>query len=230
DRIQQSVLFVQNQSKQDVLHQILAGSEVGQTLVFTKTKRGANKVTEELAAAGIRASVIHGNKSQAARQKALQQFRDDRVRVLVATDVAARGIDVSGITHVINFDVPVEAESYVHRIGRTGRAGADGTAMTLCSNQENRELRAIEKFLGANIPVDPEFPRPEREPGRPRNRSGSGSGSRSRSRFKGKDSSRSSNPRPGTGSMEKSAENGTQRRRVKKKPSRKGGFTRALKG
>ena len=119
-------------------------------------------MTKKLQETGVRASVIHGNKSQAARQRALQHFRDDRVQVLIATDVAARGIDVDRITHVVNFDVPIEAENYVHRIGRTARAGADGIAMTLCSDQEHRELRAIEKFLGERIPVDPAFGPPRR--------------------------------------------------------------------
>jgi len=102
---------------------------------------------------GINATAIHGNKSQAARQRALIAFRNDRIKVLVATDVAARGIDIDGVTHVVNFDMPSEPESYVHRIGRTGRAGADGIAVSLCSPEENSDLKAIERLIGKRVPV-----------------------------------------------------------------------------
>jgi ATP-dependent RNA helicase RhlE len=121
--------------------------------VFTRTKRGANKVCETLEIAGHRANALHGNKSQPQREKALDQFRSGRARVLVATDIAARGIDVTGVSHVVNFDVPMEPESYVHRIGRTARAGAAGHAITFCDGSERGTLRAIERLIGGPIPV-----------------------------------------------------------------------------
>ncbi len=152
-RIEQRVLFVSRKEKQDSLRKILTGSNVDRAIVFTRTKRGANMVTQRLSRNGIEAAAIHGNKSQNARQRALDAFKNNQIQVLVATDVAARGIDIDGVTHVINFDVPVEPESYVHRIGRTGRAGADGIALTFCSRDEEHDLRAIEKLIGMKIPV-----------------------------------------------------------------------------
>ena len=113
---------------------------------------GASVVCDRLRRTGITAAVIHGNKSQSARQQALESFRSREVSVLVATDIAARGIDIDGISHVINFDLPVDAESYVHRIGRTGRAGADGIALSFCTDDEYDTLRSIEKLLGRTIP------------------------------------------------------------------------------
>ncbi|MCA9112914.1 MAG: C-terminal helicase domain-containing protein, partial [Planctomycetaceae bacterium] len=138
----------------------LNGPEVDRTLVFTKTKRGANLLADKLVRYGIRATAIHGNKSQSARQRALDAFRRKQVNVLVATDVAARGIDIDGITHVVNFDLPVEPENYVHRIGRTGRAGAAGIALTFCSSHERRELRAIEQLIGMKVPPAENQPEP----------------------------------------------------------------------
>jgi ATP-dependent RNA helicase RhlE len=152
-KIQQLVHFVPRKAKQDLLQQILDAPEVVQALVFTKTKRRANVVTKRLIRSGVGAAVIHGNKSQGARQRALADFRSGRARVLVATDVAARGIDIDGITHVINFDIPIEAEAYVHRIGRTGRAGADGIALSFCSPEERGELRAIERLISQKVQV-----------------------------------------------------------------------------
>jgi ATP-dependent RNA helicase RhlE len=147
ERIQQQVLFVDRGEKQEILRQLLALDDVERAIVFTRTKRGANVVADKLLKSGITAVAIHGNKSQNARQRALEAFRRQDVRVLVATDVAARGIDIDGITHVVNFDMPVEAESYVHRIGRTGRAGAAGIALSFCTNEEYEELLAIEKLI-----------------------------------------------------------------------------------
>ena len=147
ERIQQQVLFVDRSEKQEILRQLLALDDVERAIVFTRTKRGANVVADKLLKSGITAVAIHGNKSQNARQRALESFRRQDVRVLVATDVAARGIDIDGITHVVNFDMPVEAESYVHRIGRTGRAGADGIALSFCTSEEYEELLAIEKLI-----------------------------------------------------------------------------------
>lgn len=151
-KIKQGVLFVERGAKQSLLKRLLQASDVDRAIVFTKTKRGANRVAEKLVRSGIRATAIHGNKSQCARQRALTDFRSNQVQVLVATDVAARGIDVDGVTHVVNFDIPVDPESYVHRIGRTGRAGAEGIALSLCSSDERRELREIEKLIGKKVP------------------------------------------------------------------------------
>ncbi len=162
-QIEQWVLFLQKGEKQKMLRQILAGDGVHRTIVFTRTKRGANLVTEKLAKSGIKAAAIHGNKSQGARQRALSAFRNNQVHVLVATDVAARGIDIDGITHVVNFDLPNEPESYVHRIGRTGRAGAAGTALSFCCPNEQPELRAIERLIGQKVPV--RGGRPAADPG-----------------------------------------------------------------
>jgi ATP-dependent RNA helicase RhlE len=127
-------------------------------MVFTQMKHQANKVVDVLNRAGFESAAIHGNKSQGARTRALDGFKSGKVRVLVATDVAARGIDVDDVTHVINFDLPVEAETYVHRIGRTARAGASGDAVSFCSPPEISYLREIEKLIGRDIPVDLEHP------------------------------------------------------------------------
>ncbi len=152
-KIQQKVLFVERRGKQELLKKLLRADDVERALVFTKTKRTANVLTEKLVKSGIQATAIHGNKSQNARQRALEAFRCKRVQVLVATDVAARGIDIDGITHVVNFDLPIEPEGYVHRIGRTGRAGADGIALSFCSRSEQSELLAIEKLIGQKVPI-----------------------------------------------------------------------------
>ena len=130
--------------------------------MFTRTKRGANTVAGKLEQAGIESAVIHGNKSQNARQRALDAFRNKKVRILVATDVAARGIDIDDVTHVVNYDMPNEPEAYVHRIGRTGRAGADGIAISLCGGEELDELRAIEMLIGTRIPRDANQVEPKR--------------------------------------------------------------------
>ena len=126
---------------------------MARVIVFTRTKHGANKVAEHLAQTGVVAEAIHGNKSQSARQKALDNFRRGRARVLVATDIAARGIDVDGITHVVNFELPEVPESYVHRIGRTARAGNDGMALSFCGADERHLLRDIERTIGRSIQV-----------------------------------------------------------------------------
>jgi ATP-dependent RNA helicase RhlE len=154
--IDQRVMFVERAQKQALLHKVLKAGNVGQALVFTRTKHGANTVSERLTRNGINAAALHGNKSQTARQHALDAFRCEKVRVLVATDLAARGIDVDGITHVINFEMPHEPESYVHRIGRTGRAGASGIALSFCSAGERAELRAIERLIGQKVLIDRE--------------------------------------------------------------------------
>ncbi len=151
--IDQRIVFVERRAKTGLLKRILTGDGVESALVFTKTKRGANALADKLLRRGVTAAAIHGNKSQAARQHALSEFRSKRVQVLVATDVAARGIDIDGISHVFNFDLPDDPANYVHRIGRTGRAGATGTAFSFCASHEHSELRAIEKLLGAKVPI-----------------------------------------------------------------------------
>jgi ATP-dependent RNA helicase RhlE len=148
EKIEQHVAFVANSDKPHALRQLLCTPEVKKAIVFTRTKHGANRVARRLENSGIDAQAIHGNKSQSARTKALDSFSSDRSWVLVATDIAARGIDVEGVTHVINFDVPHDPESYVHRIGRTGRAGATGCAWSFVDASERKRLYAIEKLIG----------------------------------------------------------------------------------
>jgi ATP-dependent RNA helicase RhlE len=161
ERIEQSVRFVQRENKLASLSDLLSGDGVNRAIVFTRTKHGANGLANKLDRAGIQAAAIHGNKTQNARQRALDAFREKHVTVLVATDVAARGIDIDGVTHVINYDMPVDPESYVHRIGRTARAGADGTAISFCTADEMDELHAIERLIGANLQVENPEARPQ---------------------------------------------------------------------
>ncbi|MFW6197415.1 MAG: DEAD/DEAH box helicase [Myxococcota bacterium] len=141
--IDQSVYFVGAKQKQSLLTNLLRSEEIGQALVFTRTKHGANRVAQKLEGAGVPAAAIHGNKSQGARERAMGGFRSGAIRVVVATDLASRGIDVKHLSHVINFDLPNIAETYVHRVGRTGRAGATGVALSLCSDEERPYLRDI---------------------------------------------------------------------------------------
>lgn len=153
DRVDQHVIFVEASRKRHVLTDLLAGPANGRTLVFTRTKHGADRVVKFLQESGLPAAAIHGNKSQGQRERALSDFRAGTTRVLVATDIAARGIDVDGVTHVINFDLPNVPESYVHRIGRTARAGAAGVAISLCDGSERPFLRDIEKLTRSKLPV-----------------------------------------------------------------------------
>ena len=143
--------MVETQDKLEVLQTLLHDEALSRAIVFTRTKHGANKVTKKLCAAGISADAIHGNKSQSARQRALADFKKGRTWVLVATDIAARGLDIEGVSHVINFELPHEPESYVHRIGRTGRAGARGVAWSLVDRSEVSRLRAVEKLIRLTI-------------------------------------------------------------------------------
>ena len=158
--IEQQVHFVAAAEKRALLGRLLADPALARVIVFTRTKRSADRVAETLEMKGHPVSALHGNKSQPARQKALEQFRSGRARVLVATDIAARGIDVTGISHVINFDLPTQPEDYVHRIGRTARAGASGVAISFCDATENGALRAIERMTGAKITVAGGSPAP----------------------------------------------------------------------
>ncbi len=149
--IDQRVLFVDQANKKDLLTHILTSGNIQRALVFTRTKHRADRITKQLYQSGISSDAIHSNKSQNARQKALAAFDRGRVRVLVATDIVARGIDVDGITHVINYELPHEPESYVHRIGRTARAGAEGVAMSFCDTEEVKMLRGIEMLTKINL-------------------------------------------------------------------------------
>ena len=156
ESIAQKMLFVKKKNKDALLVSLLGDRQINKALIFTQMKHVANRVVEKLYAAGIRGTAIHSNKSQAARIKALDDFKRGRFRVMVATDVAARGLDVDDITHVINYDLPIEAETYVHRIGRTARAGANGDAISFCCAEDRTNLREIERLLGKPVPVDME--------------------------------------------------------------------------
>ena len=160
ERIVQKVIHVATRDKPALLAEILADKSIARALVFTRTKRGADRVTKHLVMAGVGAEAIHGNKSQGQREQALAAFRSGRARVLVATDIAARGIDVDGITHVINFELPNIPESYVHRIGRTARAGANGTAISFCDADERAHLRGIETLIRQRLPAHDHGARP----------------------------------------------------------------------
>jgi ATP-dependent RNA helicase RhlE len=182
ERVEQSVMFVPTSRKPALLESVLRDPEVERVLVFTRTKHGADKVVRGLEKAGISAAAIHGNKSQPQRERALAAFRNGACRVLIATDIAARGIDVEGVSHVINYDLPNVPESYVHRIGRTARAGAAGLAISFCNDEERAYLRDIEKLTRLKVPVaalpagfsaiptapEPRDQREQREPSRGR--------------------------------------------------------------
>jgi ATP-dependent RNA helicase RhlE len=158
DTIKQSVYFVDKSDKNNLLLHILKDDTIATALVFTRTKHGADKVVKVLRKAGVTSEAIHGNKSQNARQNALKNFKSQTTRVLVATDIAARGIDVDDLTHVINYEIPNIPETYVHRIGRTGRAGAKGTAFSFCDVDEKGYLKDIHKLIDKNIPVTKDHP------------------------------------------------------------------------
>ena len=164
EEVEQQVHFVDRSGKAALLADLLADPAVLRALVFTRTKRGADRVAQGLARGGTRAEAIHGNKSQGARERALESFRRGRTRVLVATDIAARGIDVDGITHVVNYELPNVPESYVHRIGRTARAGASGVAISLCDGEERAYLRDIERLIRREVRVVGRRPEARRKP------------------------------------------------------------------
>lgn len=154
DKIDQRVLFVDRESKYDLLTSLLQDESLYRVLVFARTKHGSNRIVQKLSKIKVRAVALHGNKSQSARLDALAKFRDGKVRVLVATDIASRGLDVDGITHVINYELPNEPESYVHRIGRTARAGTNGIAISFCDAGERGFLRDIERVTKRTVMVD----------------------------------------------------------------------------
>jgi ATP-dependent RNA helicase RhlE len=166
DGVTQRVIHVESDNKRPLLVELLADPKMSRTLVFTRTKRGADRVARHLETAGIRVAAIHGNKSQSQREQALAAFRASRIRVLVATDIAARGIDIDQVTHVVNFELPDVAESYVHRIGRTARAGSQGIAISLCDAEERDQLRAIERLTRQSIPAEDRRDKAARRPSR----------------------------------------------------------------
>ncbi len=178
ERIEQYVHHLSGREKTGRLADLLAAPDLAKVIVFTRTKRGADRVVKSLAAGGVSAEAMHGNKTQSARQKALEKFRSGRARVLVATDIAARGLDVDNVSHVINYDLPHEPESYVHRIGRTARAGAEGIAISFCDPSERAQLRAIERLIKRPLDLVGEAPvGPDEKPaGRGAGRGGGGRG------------------------------------------------------
>ncbi|MCB9616580.1 MAG: DEAD/DEAH box helicase [Sandaracinus sp.] len=160
ERIDQFLYFVDKGDKRRLLVDVLKDPKIEHTLVFSRTKHGANRIVEYLEKAGIPSAAIHGNKSQNARERALEAFKSKQIRVLVATDIAARGIDIDGISHVLNFDLPNVPETYVHRIGRTGRAGASGIAISFCDDEERAYLRDIERLIGKHVDRVTDHPYP----------------------------------------------------------------------
>ncbi len=158
ETVKQELYFVEKADKRDLLVHLLKDTSIESALVFTRTKHGADKVAQILIRAGILTAAIHGNKSQNARQTALQNFKNGAIRVLVATDIAARGIDIDELSHVFNFELPEVPETYVHRIGRTGRAGNSGIALSFCDVEEKLLLRDIQKLIGKQIPVRIDHP------------------------------------------------------------------------
>ncbi len=202
ERIKQSVMFVDKKDKISLLLDLLKNNNLYKVLVFCEMKHVANRISEKLEKSGISSAAIHGNKSQGARQRAIEDFTNDRIRVLVATDIASRGIDIDGITHVINFELPNVPESYVHRIGRTARAGTQGEAISLCCTEEKFFLYTIEKTTRQRIPVieDQPYHSPEvakaavvsPTKGKPQQGGGRNSGRRN---SRGRHNSRSSSPK-----------------------------------
>lgn len=232
DKIDQSVFLVEKKQKKHLMVELAKSQDVQCGIVFTRTKHGANRLTKRLNSAGIEAMAIHGNKSQSARQRALKALKDGTIRLLIGTDVAARGIDVDDVTHVFNFDLPNEPEVYVHRIGRTGRAGRRGIAMAFCDDNEREYLRDIEKLIGQKIEVldrnqVDEVIEPSHLPSTPASSqpqkstqtSSSDSDSSTRKRRRRRSRSAASND---SESSEKS-ENPRRRRRRNKKPPKDGG-------
>ncbi len=191
EKVEQGVYFVSKKNKPKLLAHLLQERPQDSALVFSRTKHGANKIVKKLAQAGIKSAAIHGNKSQTARQKALGDFKDGKLRILIATDIAARGIDVEELNLVINYDLPNVSETYVHRIGRTGRADASGIALSFCDKEERPYLRDIEKLIKQEVPRMPEHqfvdgdddePETSQRPQKPRNQNSSNNRNRNRNR------------------------------------------------
>ena len=163
DTIRQMLYTTNKKSKKDLLLHLLKDPELDQVLLFSRTKHGADRIVRDLRKRKILCAAIHGDKTQGQRQRALSEFKEGRIRVLVATDIAARGIDIEKLGYVINFDIPNESETYVHRIGRVGRAGEKGIALSLCEPEENAYIRDIEKLIGKKIPLNQDHPFPQTE-------------------------------------------------------------------
>ncbi len=207
EKVEQGVYFVSKQNKPKLLVHLLNERPEDSVLVFSRTKHGANKIVKKLGQADIRAAAIHGNKSQTARQKALGDFKDGKLKVLVATDIAARGIDVEELSLVVNYDLPNVSETYVHRIGRTGRASASGIALSFCDREERPYLRDIEKLIRQEVPRMPEHPfvgddqaqsepeqhRSPRKQNPSNNRNGNRNNNRNRNRNKNRNRNRNQN-------------------------------------
>jgi ATP-dependent RNA helicase RhlE len=182
EKIEQRIMFTRKSDKRTLLVKIIKDERVSKGLIFTRTKHGANRLVKQLEQSGLDAVAIHGNKSQGARTKALASFKKGSIPILVATDIASRGIDVEGITHVFNYDLPNEPESYVHRIGRTARAGRSGIAYAFCDDTESGYLVGIQQLIGKDIPVDDShqfhyagaIPKPGQKPGKMKEGKGSG--------------------------------------------------------
>jgi ATP-dependent RNA helicase RhlE len=162
--VSQQVYFTNKDSKKDLLLSLLENEQMDQVLIFTRTKHGADRLTKELARKKIKAAAIHGNKSQNNRQRSLNDFKDKSLRVLVATDIAARGIDIEKLNWVVNYEIPNEPETYVHRIGRVGRAGETGTSISISEPEENDYIKGIEKLIKKSIPIaeHPDFPQTDK--------------------------------------------------------------------
>ena len=220
EKIEQKVYFVDKSNKPKLLKHILQNEEMEHVLIFSKTKYGADRIARRLEDDSIRAAAIHGNKTQSARERTLKRFRQGKIKVLVATDIAARGIDVSTITHVINYDLPQDPESYVHRIGRTARAGKQGHALTFCDLSELNNLKAVEKTIKLEIPADSDQPFHDENIEQKKSKS---SGSRSKPRKISSGSSSSSSRSEGDFKKRKSE---SSRRSSSDSRRSKGGFKR----
>ena len=163
ETVQQYLYYTNKSTKKDLLHHILNDKQISQVLLFSKTKHGADKITRHLKNMNIRAAAIHGDKGQNQRQKVLQQFKDGEIRVLVATDIAARGIDIDKLKYVINYDIPNISETYIHRIGRAGRAGEEGISISICEPEEIGYVKDIEKLINQKIELIHKNPFPQTE-------------------------------------------------------------------
>ncbi|HJN54962.1 MAG TPA: DEAD/DEAH box helicase [Candidatus Poseidoniales archaeon] len=226
ESVEQRVMFVQTKNKKHLLTQIIKDHDVNCAIVFIRMKHSADRLVKELKKFGIKAVAIHGNKTQAARTRALDDFRRGKTPILVATDIASRGIDVNDVTHVFNFDLPDEPEAYVHRIGRTARAGKSGVALAFCDETEGFKLREIERLTGERIEVEEDHPFhfeeavPPMKPARPHNRFGSGR--RKRSGDKRQNRHQKSRNHKGRGQNNRSQQNRTGGNRSKSHRGQKG--------
>lgn len=232
ERIEQTVMLVERSEKRDALRDILADQAVERAIVFSRTKHGANRIVQNLGKDGLEAVAIHGNKSQNQREKALEAFKSGDVKIMVATDIAARGIDIDNVSHVVNYDLPNVPEVYVHRIGRTARAGTDGIAISLVEMDDRILLRDIEKTIGFHLTdegADLHCPKPAKKPQRGQRNRGGGqgrSGGQRKSATPGKPSAQRGQGKPSAKPAEGSG-NAQAKRRPRRKPRRSGGAAAA---